>query len=168
MRTLLGAATLALLPVMLLAQAPTPAPGAPPGDGTIQQQQTQLQQMQQSLEEMQKQMSEIQATRDPEARQRLMREHMQSMQNAMSMMGRMTMMGQMHGGAAARPGKQCADNDTKCELDSLERSQQLMQQQMGMMQGMMGQMMQHMEAQMQMMQTMMQTQRGGGAQEHGH
>lgn len=94
----------------------------------------QMQQMQARMEAMHQQMEQIQATSDRAQRQRLMREHLQSMQQGMTMMGEM-----MHGGPP-ESSAQCADGDTSCRMEQMQSRQEIMNQQMGMMQQMIQQM----------------------------
>jgi hypothetical protein len=105
-----------------------PAPAqAPPG----------MPQMQGRMQDMQTLMHRIHETADPQERHRLMREHMQSMQQGMTMMGQM-MRAQ---GDAPAPSPECAQSDTECRMQRMQGQQQMMSQRMGMMQTMMEQMM---------------------------
>jgi hypothetical protein len=95
-----------------------------------------LQQMQGRMEDMRELMARIHSTKDPQERQRLMHEHMQSMQQAM------TMMGDMMRGQRDVPGQApCAEGDTSCQMQRIQGQQQMMNQRMTMMQMMMEQMM---------------------------
>jgi len=127
---------LSFWPVLLFAQADEPAPQTTP------QTQQQMQQMQSRMQQMQEQMERIQSTQDPEERERLLREHMQSMHAGMMTMGQM-----MGGGMGRGPGPgsqgqmpQCAAGDTECRMDRMQQGQQMMGQRMAMMQMMMQQM----------------------------
>lgn len=94
-----------------------------------------MEQMQARMQAMRAKMAQIQATEDPEERQRLMREHMQSMHESM------TMMSEMMGGAMAQGQmEQCQQGDGECRMDQMEKQQQMMGQRMGMMQEIMQQM----------------------------
>ena len=94
MKTAAIAAMLALsAPGLALAAPPTDAPARPaqpasPG-GNVQDFDKQAAQVRENLENMQKQMDEIQKTTDPDARQKLLLEHRQLMQNTMGMMRQM-------------------------------------------------------------------------------
>jgi len=96
-----------------------------------------MQQMQGRMQDMRGLMERIHNTKDPQERDRLMHEHMQSMQQAMSMMGQM-MRGQGDASAEARP---CGQGDTACQMQRMQEQQQMMNQRMNMMQMMMEQMM---------------------------
>jgi hypothetical protein len=104
-----------------------PSTAAPPG----------MQQMQGRMQDMQALMDRIHKTEDPQERQRLMHEHMQSMQQGMMMMGQMM---RAQGDAPAQ-GRECAQGDTECRMQRMQGQQQMMNQRMGMMQMMMEQMM---------------------------
>ena len=67
-----------------------------------------MQQMQGRMQDMQVLMDRIRKTEDPQERERLMSEHMQSMQQAMTMMAGM-MRG--HGDVSAQP-RECAQGNT--------------------------------------------------------
>jgi hypothetical protein len=121
---------IALLPLAAIAQPP-----AEPGTGDAEAHR-QMEQMQGHMNAMREQMARIHATQDPEERQRLMHEHMQSMHEGMAMMGKM--MGPMGQGEAPPA---CPAGDTECRMDRMEMQQQVMGQRMGMMQQMMQQMM---------------------------
>ena len=123
-----------LLPVTLLAQAPAPAPEASTPAPTPQDLQNRMQQMSE-------QMARIHSTQDPAERQRLMQEHMQSMNAGMMMMGQ-TMRGGMGPGQAQ--GQQCKSDDAACRLDKMQAQQDMMNGRMRMMQMMMQQMTEHM------------------------
>jgi hypothetical protein len=99
----------------------------------------QLRQMQTRMQGMREQMARIHATEDPEERQRLMQEHMQSMHEGMMMMGQM-----MRGPMAQRQPRQCQEGDAECRMNQMQMQQQMMGQRMGMMQEMMEQMMEQM------------------------
>jgi hypothetical protein len=122
------------LPVALLAQDPPPAPEANTTAPTPQDLQNRMQQMSE-------QMARIHGTQDPAERQRLMQEHMQSMNAGMMMMGQ-TMRGGMGPGRAQ--GQQCKPDDAACRLDRMQAQQDMMSGRMGMMQMMMQQMTEHM------------------------
>jgi hypothetical protein len=98
----------------------------------------QMQQMQSRMQAMREQMARIHATADPEERQRLMQQHMQSMHEGM-----MTMNEMMRG---ATPGqeRECQQTDTECRMNQMQTQQQMMGQRMGMMQQMMEQMVERM------------------------
>jgi hypothetical protein len=96
-----------------------------------------MQQIQGQMRDMQALMGRIHNTADPQERQRLMREHMQSIQQGLTMMGQM-MRGE--GDAPAQP-RECAQGDTECRMQRMQGQQQMMNQRMSMMQMMMEQMM---------------------------
>ena len=77
--------------------------------------------------EMRQQMARIQATGDLVERQRLMHEHMQSMQQHMNMMGA------MHPEEQRGSGSRCAENDAPCRMDEMRAENTMMRQRMGMM-----------------------------------
>ena len=91
--------------------------------------------MQDKMQHMRDLMARIHATSDPAERQKLMDQHMRTMNEGMQMMG--SAMGQP-------PTAACAEGDTRCQTQRMQGEQQMMQRRMDMMQGMMGQMMQHM------------------------
>jgi hypothetical protein len=95
-----------------------------------------MHQMQGRMQDMRALMDRIHKTEDPQERQRLMREHMQSMQQAMTMMGGM-MRGQ---GDVPAPTRECAQGDTECRMQSMQGQQQMLNQRLSMMQMMMEQM----------------------------
>jgi hypothetical protein len=77
--------------------------------------------------EMRQQMARIQAAEDPAERERLMHEHMQSMQQHMRMMGSMS---------AERPAGRangCAEGDAACRMDELRAENGMMRQRMRML-----------------------------------
>jgi hypothetical protein len=124
------AAALAVQPLAAGAQVTTEKPGPMQMDSKLQQQ------MLDHMKEMQSQMDKIRQSTDPNERQKLVAEHMSSMQEGMQMMRGMGggMMGMMHGGAGAGmtgPRGGGAQNP------------QMMERRMDMMQMMMEQMMQH-------------------------
>jgi len=88
--------------------------------------------MQQQKKKMMQQMNEIKNTKNPEQRDRLIEEHMKSMQQGMKMMGGKDMKMGMMGGKE----KQGMKMDMKKHM-------KMMENRMDMMQDMMGQMMQN-------------------------
>lgn len=96
--------------------------------------------MQQRMQEMREQMARIHETQDPEERQRLMRQHMESMHQAMA-----AMQEAMRTQGGERQRQQCAQGDAGCQVEQLQMQQQMMGQRMGMMQMMMQQMMEQMQ-----------------------
>ena len=96
-----------------------------------------MQQMQGQMHDMQALMERIHNTEDPQERHRLMREHMEAMQQGMTMMGQM-MRGQ--GDVPMQP-RECAQGDTECRMQRMQGQHQMMNQRMNMMQMMMEQMM---------------------------
>lgn len=100
-------------------------------------------QMQQRMHAMQEQMARIHATSDPQERQRLMQEHMQSMSQGMAMMGRM-MQQPAAGADADETATRCRGDDTECRMRQMQDRQGRMEQRFGLMQQMMQQMMDHM------------------------
>jgi hypothetical protein len=124
--------------------APKPAPAAPAGPATMG---MDTQKMQELFKQMQAQMDKLRVTTDPAERQKLMQEHMATMQAVMKdmrgmggpmMMGGGMGPGMMGGGPAGKApsGKPPAGADQRM---------QMMEQRMDMMQMMMDQMMQHEE-----------------------
>jgi len=100
-----------------------------------------MEQLQARIQAMQEQMARIQSTEDPEQRQQLMQEHMQTLRESMGMMGQMM---QRSMGQGPRGG-QCPPNDTACQLNRMQVQQRMMGQRMGMMQQMMQQMIEGMD-----------------------
>jgi hypothetical protein len=98
-----------------------------------------MQQMQTRMQTMRDQMARIHATEDPEERQRLMQEHMQSMHEGMMMMGQM-----MRGPMSQGEKPQCRQADTECRMNQMQMQHQMMGQRIAMMQQMMEQMMEQM------------------------
>ena len=78
---------------------------------------------------MREQMQRMHATQDPAERQRLMREHMQSMQQHMRMMG------SMRGGEPAGSASRCASGDTPCTMEEMRAENGMMRERMRMMEG---------------------------------
>jgi hypothetical protein len=129
------AAALAVQPLTAAAQSTTGKPAAKPGAG-MQMDSKLQQQMMNRMKEMQAHMEKIRQTTDPNERQKLMAEHMKSMQEGMQMMrgaggGMMGMMGGAAGGGMMGP------------RGGGGQSPQMMERRMDMMQMMMEQMMQH-------------------------
>ena len=83
--------------------------------------------MQEHMRAMREQMARIQATEDPAERQRLMHEHMQSMQQTMHMMG------SMHAQQQRGSGGRCAETDAPCRMDQMQAENAMMRQRMGTM-----------------------------------
>ena len=100
----------------------------------------QMQQMQAQIAAMRALMMQMRNTQDPAERQRLLREHMQSMQQGMTMMGHMMMPG-------AGPTAQCAENDEQCRLREMSAHTMMLEQRLSMMQQMMEQLMGQLQAQ---------------------
>ena len=100
--------------------------------------------MMENMEKMQRQMEKIKAESDPKERQKLMHEHMQTMQENMRAMhgmgGPMMMCNDQHGSMAK------GDHHDKADGDMMKHHD-MMAKRMDMMQMMMEQMMQHQEAQ---------------------
>jgi predicted small lipoprotein YifL len=104
----------------------------------------QMSQMQVNIDEMQAQMARIQATTDPKVRQKLMQEHLQTMQASTQMMrGMMTHPMMANGGQPGGMGM--AGNKDMSSADMMQR-RQAMEQRANMMQSMMDQMQAHQEA----------------------
>jgi hypothetical protein len=78
---------------------------------------------------MRAQMARIHATEDPAERQRLMNEHMQSMQQTMHMMGA------THGQQQRGSGGRCAADDAPCRMDEVQAENRMMRERMGSMEG---------------------------------
>lgn len=78
---------------------------------------------------MPEQMARIQATEDPVERQRLMHEHMQSMQQHVHMMG--TMQAEQPRGSGSR----CAEDDAPCRMDEMRGENGMMRERMRTMEG---------------------------------
>ena len=127
---------LAFVLVSSAAIAQETAPKAAPAP-QAQAQMPQMAQMQGKMKEMQTLMNRLHATEDPTERERLMNEHMQRMQEAMTMMNHMAM-GLGGGGPGMR---ECAAGDTACGMERMQTQQGMMGQRMDMMQMMMQQMM---------------------------
>lgn len=98
-----------------------------------------MQHMQQRMQQMRQQMERIRATEDRQERQRLMREHMESMHQGMTEMG-----GMMRRQSSDTGAERCSQADTECRMEKMEAQQRMMGQRMGMMQMMMEQMMEQM------------------------
>lgn len=108
----------------------------------------QMQKMQSHMQAMRAQMKEIKATKDPEKRKELMRQHRQSMHEGMMMMGKMDHSqgkGMSHGAMQEKEmSMDCKANDAQCQrMQMMQNRQDAMQQRMQMMQQMMEQMMEH-------------------------
>jgi hypothetical protein len=120
------------------AQPATPLPQASPGGPMM----GGTQDMQAAMQKMQEQMAKLRSTSDPTERQKLLTEHMSTMQGAMGTMMKMggPGMGTMPGSGMMR------GNDKKSSTtgpQDMRGRMGMMEQRMGMMQMMMDQMMQH-------------------------
>ena len=120
--------------------------------------------MQEQMKKMQQQMQQIQATTDPQARQKLMQEHMQSMREGMKMMHGMG--GDMMGGKKGAPMMDEGDGDKSAGMDDkamermhkdgnrmgmmMKKRHHMMEQRVDMMEKMMDQMLEHEAAEQQM------------------
>jgi hypothetical protein len=118
------------------------------------------------MKKMQEQMQQIQATTDPQARRKLMQEHMQSMREGMKMMhgmgGKDMMGGKMKGAPMMDEG--APDKSAGMDHEGMERMHkdgmrmgmmmkkrhQMMEQRLDMMENMMNQMLEHEAAEQQM------------------
>jgi protein CpxP len=123
-----------------------------------------MEKMQEQMKKMHEQMQKIQATTDPQARQKLMQEHMQSMREGMKMMHGMG--GGMMGGKKGAPMMEegASDKGAGMDKDSMEgmhkdgmrmgmmmkKRHQMMEQRLDMMEKMMDQMLEHEAAEQQM------------------
>jgi len=108
---ILSAVVLSILGSPLLAAEPETAAGG--------EMMPMMQDMHTHMQAMQETMKQIRATKDPEARKKLMHEHMQSMSKGMAMMGKMEP-GQQHDMGKKTPGQhqhqaQCQQNDQQCQ-----------------------------------------------------
>jgi len=106
----------------------------------------QMSQMRANMTEMQAQMEKVHATTDPKERQKLMRAHMQTMQESMAMMRSMNKPMVMDGsqcGAMAIGGDKSMPSDKGMMGGDMMQHHQMMEKRMGMMQMMMDQMLQH-------------------------
>ncbi|MGE0873600.1 MAG: hypothetical protein AB7O31_02900 [Burkholderiales bacterium] len=132
------AAALAAQPLVSAAQTEKPAAKPRPG---MQADPKMQQQMMERMKTMQAQMEKIRQTTDPKEREKLLAEHMKSMQEGMQTMRGMGggMMGMMGGGM----GGAMAGGTMGGPRGSGPQSAQMMQDRMDMMQMMMEQMMQH-------------------------
>ena len=96
-------------------------------------------QTQDNMNKMQQQMDKIRATKDPKARQKLMEEHMQTMQQTMKMMrgaGGAAASGQgEHGGMGkgGQKGGMAAGDDMKARQDTMEKRMDMMMMMMEQM-----------------------------------
>ena len=135
----LFAATLAAQPLAGAAQSQE-KPAAKPRAG-MQMDPKLQQQMIERLKTMQAEMAKIRETSDPQERQKLLAEHMKTMQEGMQAMGGMGggMMGRMGGGGMMGGGATMGGKGGR------PQSPQMMEQRMDMMQMMMDQMMEHMQ-----------------------
>jgi hypothetical protein len=84
--------------------------------------------------EMRQQMARIHAAEDPAERERLMHEHMQSMQQHMRMMG--SMPAEQPAGRASG----CAEGDAACRMDEMRAENGMMRQRMRMLEDRIGSM----------------------------
>lgn len=107
-------------------------------------------QMQEQMKQMQAQMDKIRQTQDPQERQKLLREHWTTMQNAQGMMYDMRgpgMMGCCMGsnmmGGHMMNGPMMWGDYQRLSPEQLKQRQYMMDQYMGMQQQMMDQMMEH-------------------------
>lgn len=115
----------------------------------------QMAQVQENMKIMQEQMDKLQQTQDPQARQKLLKDHWATMQKGMGMMNGMwgpgmmgccaggpMMGGHMMGGPMMGWGKM-GDYYSKLTPEQMKQRQYMMDQYMGMQQMMMDHMMQH-------------------------
>lgn len=109
-----------------------------------------MQEMHSHMQTMQEQMKRINESEDSQTREKLMREHMQSMREGMTMMmGKMDKPEGMKKGATGQHnhGAPCKQDDGRClRMQEMEADQRDIQQRMEMMQMMMQQMMEHQTA----------------------
>jgi len=91
------------------------------------------------MQTMMKQMHEIRNTKDPDKRDRLIEEHMKSMQEGMKMMGG-GMMGMMHGKGNKGGMMSMSKMDKPMGPEAMQKRMKMMEKRMNMMQGMMDQM----------------------------
>jgi len=109
-----------------------------------------MEKMQQHMKKMMQQMQAIHATDDPEKRDKLLQEHMQSMHEGMQMMRSMgggMMKGMMgEGGGGMMKGMMGKGDTGMMKRGDKDMRHQMLEQRMDMMQMMMEQMMQHREA----------------------
>ncbi|MCW9046654.1 MAG: hypothetical protein OQK46_01135 [Gammaproteobacteria bacterium] len=96
--------------------------------------------MQQQKKKMMQQMNEIKNTKNPDQRDRLIEEHMKSMQQGMKMMGGKDMKMGMMGGKEKQGMGMKMDMDMDMDM---KKHMKMMENRMDMMQDMMGQMMQN-------------------------
>ena len=102
----------------------------------------QMQQMQSRMSAMNETMARIHAAEEPAERQRLMQEHMRSMQQGMATMGRMMTGAMPEAGSGTET--RCAVDDMRCRMDEMQAQHGAMAGRMAMMQQMMQQMTEHM------------------------
>ena len=102
--------------------------------------------MQEKMKTMQEQMGKIHSAKDPQERQKLMKEHMQSMQEGMKMMGGMgagMKGGDMMAKAKKDQAESMTDADDGMEMCMMMKKHKSVEARMDMMQKMMAQMMEH-------------------------
>ena len=109
--------------------------------------------MQEKMKTMQEQMGKIHSAKDPQERQKLMKEHMQSMQEGMKMMGGMGA-GMKGGDMMAKTKKDQAESMTDAgdgmEMCMMMKKHKSVEARLDMMQKMMEQMMEHEGAEQEM------------------
>lgn len=109
--------------------------------------------MQEKMKTMQEQMGKIHAAKDPQERKKLMKEHMQSMQEGMKMMGGMGA-GMRGGDMMAKARKDQAESITDVgdgmEMCMMMKKHKSVEARLDIMQMMMEQMMEHESAEQQM------------------
>ena len=109
--------------------------------------------MQEKMKTMQEQMGKIHAAKDPQERKKLMKEHMQSMQEGMKMMGGMGA-GMRGGDMMAKARKDQAESMTDVgdgmEMCMMMKKHKSVEARLDMMQMMMEQMMEHESAEQEM------------------
>jgi hypothetical protein len=94
---------------------------------------------------MREQMARIHATQDPAERQRLMHEHMQSMQQAMHMMGTMHAQQRRSGGRCEEADAPCRMNEMQAENETMRQRMSAMESRLDSMQQLMREMMDHVD-----------------------
>ena len=109
--------------------------------------------MQEKMKTMQEQMGKIHSAKDPQERQKLMKEHMQSMQEGMKMMGGMgagMKGGDMMAKAKKDQAESMTDADDGMEMCMMMKKHKSVEARLDMMQKMMEQMMEHEGAEQEM------------------
>jgi len=137
MKTTFLFAAITALALSSVAPASAQDTAAPARPAMSMQMDTQMSQMQESMSAAQQQMDKFRATTDPKGRRKLMRDHMQTMQDSMKLMhdmeGPMMMGGAQGSDMQMPPSKPMASAEMKTRHDMMQGHMQMMQMMLTLM-----------------------------------